>query len=121
MTAAIVTFNDTKDFCDNLRAEPPDIENVVRVTRQYQRSPSLPIAQLSVTATYLRRPLGGGPGCVLVRLEQHVGSVMTYGGPDQDRDKAEAVATATWIELAGAIKEVGATERGGVYSLPEAQ
>ncbi len=73
-----IRFNSVQEFADELRNDPPKI---LRATKSFAQTNTLPIQQVSVIATYLN---SAGQ---IVRLDRYIG--QCYGGrvPETDIDR----------------------------------
>jgi hypothetical protein len=104
----LVKFNFEEEFIDELRDHPPNMEPVLRVTRLYTDSATLPLKHVSVVATYLRDVAGV---IQLVRLDRHVGQLLGQHDANGVQDKANALIE----QITQAAKAKGLEVRAGIY------
>jgi hypothetical protein len=109
-----VAFSQPDEFLDELRARPPDVEPVVRITGLWRSTAHYPLQHLYVVATYLRAA-GGTPR--VVELRHYLGQVFAgdpggHGDPGNARVRAERMRQ----ELAREVERLGLTVAGGEYT-----
>jgi hypothetical protein len=101
-----VHFNDVGEFIDELKAGPPG-EKIVRVTRSFAQSQTLPITNVTILATALRDGQ-------IIRLSRYVGQYLGSHDGDEKRH-VDTRAEKIMAEIEGAAKELGLEVRAGVY------
>jgi hypothetical protein len=107
-TNTLVKFNFEEEFNDEFRDHPPNLESVIRVTRLFTDSVTLPLKHVSVVATYLR-DVGGT--IQLVRLDRYMGQMLGQHDANGVQDKA----TALIEQITQAAKAKGLEVRAGIY------
>ena len=78
-----VRFNDVDEFIEELTARPPNLDKVLRVTRQYEHSSKLPIQNVSVIATALRNL--AGVGLMRIKLSCYLGQRHAVGSDETSK------------------------------------
>jgi hypothetical protein len=102
-----VRFNSVQEFTAELRADPP---KVLRATKSFTQTDTLPIQHVSVIATYLN---SAGQ---IVRLDRYVGQCYAGRVPETDIDRAVMDRADKVIrELETLAQEFKIEVRAGVY------
>jgi hypothetical protein len=104
----LVKFNFEEEFIDEFRDRPPNIDLILRVTRLFTDSATLPLKHVSVVATYLRDAAGTHQ---LIKLERYVGQVLGQHDANGVQDKASALIE----QITQAAKAKGLEVRAGIY------
>ncbi len=90
-----VHFTDTQEFIDEMRKAPPNVERVVRVTKQFRSSNVAPgIKNVSVLATYLRQvtaSLDMPAPLQIIELRRDCGDWWENCGDDRPITRADGV------------------------------
>jgi hypothetical protein len=105
-----VRFNSEGEFIDELKAGPP-CEKIVRVTKSFELSQTLPIQNITVLATAVR------DGRV-IRLSRYVGQRFANrfaNHEDEVSRRVDETAEKIMAEIEAAAKELGLEVRAGVY------
>jgi hypothetical protein len=109
-----VAFSEPGEFLAELRARPPDVEPVVRITGLWQSTAHYPLSHLFVLASYVRAE-GGVPR--LVELRRLMGQVFAadrtgHGDPSGAIERAETLRD----ELRAEVGRLGLEVAGGEYT-----
>ena len=117
-------FSVPAEFLAELEARPPNVDGVLRATREYQRSQMISCLQrVSVVATYLRAesPRDGFPGreVYVVELRSFVGEYLASPAQDEQTEKTRQRGDELLARLEAAAKEQGLEYRAGIYEPAE--
>jgi hypothetical protein len=103
-----VRFNDAKEFTEELHRSVPNVESMVRVTKEFRPSEMTPTIQhVSVLATYFRLT---GNVLQITELRKFCGEVW-YGQDEKALDYANGLVT----DLTNTAKSIGLEVGAGVY------
>ena len=113
-----VWFSDAEEFVEELCKDPPNITKVLRLTKLFKHSESLPIQNVSVKATFVRHQWLSETVAVLERVElkSPCGQIHDYGGKE-DEVSVRVMARAQEIQdkIEKTAKSLGLDVRGGIY------
>ena len=74
-----VRFSDEGEFLEELKERGPNIDNMIRLTKSFEHSDTLPLQNVSVVATYLRDT---PPVIQRIKLLRYCGQRYSVGGED---------------------------------------
>jgi hypothetical protein len=110
-------FSQPEEFLDELRELGPNLEPVVRLTREYRMTRIAPIENLFVVATYLRQVNGH---VLIVTLRTYVGQVVRTH-EDPGTEKVHERARELMDRIGQAARAQGYTVRAGCYLQEESR
>jgi len=112
-----IWFSDPDEFTDELGKDPPNISKVLRLTKVFKHSETLPLQNVSVKATFMRHKWLSETVAVLERVElkSPCGQIHDYGREDEVSKRVLDLAERIQGKIETTAKSLGVEVRAGIY------